>query len=141
MLVALLATPAMAARGTVALGGGVIHTGGGAIQIAAEIHGPVELHYSAWRDHRRDHALGIGYRFRRDRPLSMVLGVAYIGTLTRNLLRQEDAYIEVRFRFSDRFFCQISHYSSVGDDKGENFALCGTHWAWPSGQAPTDAEQ
>ena len=113
------------------LGTGVVHTNGAALQIAAPVYGHVEVHYSIWHHAANDQAAGIGYRIENGGPISVVFGFAYIGTLTRNLLRREDAYVEARFDFTDRFSCHISHYSSIGDDKGENLLLCGVTWPWP----------
>ena len=109
----------------VGVGGGIKHTDGPALHASASIYKAVELHYSHWRDMGRDRAAGIGYRFQNGSPISVVVGYAHIGRVTENLLRHNDAYIELRWQFTDSFACQISHYSTIGDDAGENIALCG----------------
>lgn len=116
------------ADGFVGLGGRIVHGNGFAFHFSAPVYDALELHYSMWEDGEHDHALGIGYRFGSGGALSVLVGVAYVGTVTENLLRHEDAYIEVRYRFYRSLACQIGHYSSVGDDKGENFLICGYHW-------------
>lgn len=67
----------------------------------------------------------------RARPVfSFVLGAAYLGRLSDNLLRRGDAYLEVRADLTEDLSCQLSHYSTIGDDRGENFVLCGVRWNW-----------
>lgn len=124
----LLAPPAWADV-YLGLGGGIQHTEDFALQLAARVHGSIEAHYSRWDDRRRVGALGVGYRLRTRGAFSFVIGAAYVGRDTRNLLRRGNAYVEIRFRPpSARFSCQLGHYSSVGKDKGENLLLCGLHW-------------
>ena len=121
--------PAVAgAAAYIGAGSGIVHTSGPAFQLAAEVYHRVEIHVSAWRDDERVRAAGVEYRFDNGSPLSVALGVAHVNTLTPNLLRHANAYVEVRVQPFKRFSCQISHYSSVGDDDGENLLLCGIHW-------------
>lgn len=129
----LTAAPAAPADIYLGIGSGVVHTTGVALQLGAPVAGGVEVHYSVWDDGDSDQAAGIGYRFSNGSPISVVLGVAYIGRLTENLLHQADVYIEIRVHTYERFFCQLAHYSSIGDDKGENFLLCGVRWGWRDG--------
>ena len=130
----LLVAPARAG-GFLGVGGGIIHSDGPAAHLSVPLYRAVELHYSFWRDGEGDHAIGVGYRFANGGPISVVLGVSYIGTVTENLLRHGDAYIEVRVDLTRHFGCQVSHYSTIGDDNGENFLLCGVYWGG-DGRAP-----
>lgn len=107
-------------------GAAIIHSHGYAFQIAAPICRNFEAHYSEWKDGERDHAVGVGDRFDNGSPVSVVLGIAHVGTVTQNLIRHTDAYIEVRVGpFFNHFSCQFSHYSSVGNDNGDNMFLWG----------------
>lgn len=130
----LLAPPAGADL-YVGLGGGIVHTNGLALQLAMPVYRGVELHYSIWDDGEHDRAAGVGYRFENGSAVSILIGIAYIGRLTENLLRRADAYVEIRVDLSERFSCQVGHYSSVGDDKGENLLLCGVQWGWRTASA------
>lgn len=109
----------------VGAGGGIKHTGGPGVHANVSIYKDVELHYTNWNDGQHDHAVGVGYRFDNGSPISVVFGVAYVNAVTENLLRRADAYIEIRWRFTEQIACQISHYSTVGDDAGENLGFCG----------------
>lgn len=121
--------PAGASDFYVGAGSAIIHSHGYAYQIAAPVYHNIEAHYSGWKDGEHDQALGIGYRFDNGSPVSVVLGIAYVGTVTENLIRHADAYIEVRVGpFFNHFSCQISHYSTIGDDRGANMLLCGLQW-------------
>lgn len=125
--------PAATAGLYVGIGGGVKHTKGIAFHLAVPVYRHVEVHYSVWDHGHEDQAAGVGYRFENGGPLSVVLGIAYAGSLTDgNLLRHENTYIELRLDLTDDFSCQISHYSTVGDDRGENLLLCGLSWPWPN---------
>lgn len=135
LLCLLLFAPAARADVYIGLGSGIVHTTGSALQLAAPVYRKIEAHYSIWNDGAADRAAGIGYRLDNGSPVSLVLGVAYIGRLNKNLLRRADAYIEIRVDLSERFSCQVSHYSSVGDDKGENLLLCGLRWGGPGASA------
>ncbi|MFL6714068.1 MAG: hypothetical protein ACJ8LN_14265 [Sulfurifustis sp.] len=124
-----LCPPAGASDFYVGAGSAIIHSHGYAYQIAAPVYHNIEAHYSGWKDGEHDQALGIGYRFDNGSPVSVVLGIAYVGTVTDNLIRHADAYIEVRVGpFFNHFSCQISHYSTIGDDRGANMLLCGLQW-------------
>jgi len=109
----------------VGVGGGIKHTSGPGIHVNISIYDDIELHYSNWNDGEHDHAAGVGYRFDNGSPISVVLGVAYVNSVTENLLHRADAYIELRWRFTRQIACQISHYSTIGDDAGENLGFCG----------------
>lgn len=119
------------------LGGGVQHTHDWAFQVAAPLGDGVEAHYSYWSDGRRVGALGAGYRWRLLPSVSLVFGGAYVNRVSENLLWHVNAYFEFRWHPLDRLSCQFGHYSSVGDDVGENLLLCGVHWR--RGRARTGA--
>lgn len=106
-------------------GGGIKHTSGPGVHVNVSIYDDVELHYSNWNDGEHDHAVGVGYRFENGNPISVVLGMAYVNSATENLLHRADAYIELRWRFTRQIACQISHYSTIGDDVGDNLGFCG----------------
>lgn len=112
----------------VGVGGGIQHTKDWALQLTAPMPRDLELHYSYWDDGRRVGAIGLGYRFQIFPTVSFVFGGAYINRVTQNLLRHTNAYLEVRWRPLDPVSCQFGHYSSIGDDTGENMLLCGVHW-------------
>lgn len=112
-------------------GGGIQHTNDWAAQVAAPVRGSFEAHYTYWNDERADKhvgALGLGYRWQLPWAFSFVFGGAYVNRVTDNLLRHLNAYFEVRWRPLEALSCQVGHYSSVGDDTGENVLLCGLHW-------------
>lgn len=113
----------------VGAGGGIKHTGGPGFQVSVSIYDDIELHYSNWNDGEHDHAVGVGYRIDNGSPISVVLGIAYVNSVTENLLHRGDAYIELRWRFTQQIACQISHYSTIGDDVGENLGFCGVIFA------------
>jgi hypothetical protein len=127
-MAALVAPASVYADGFVGVGGGVIHSDGRVVHGAIALAHGIELNYSAWNDGSSTDAFGLAYRFANGSPVSVVLGVSYVGKITRNLLRHEDAYVEVRVELYPNIACQIGHYSTVGDDKGENFLLCGWRW-------------
>lgn len=112
------------------IGLGIVHTDGTAYHVATDVYGNVELHFSSWNGDDHSQGVGLGYRLTGGHGVSVVLGVAYLGRLSHNLLRHADAYIEVRWQFLDRYSCQVSHYSTIGDDRGENLFLCGMHFDW-----------
>lgn len=115
--------------GFLGIGGGVVHSKGPVAHASTSVYRNFEAHYSFWHNGERDHAAGFSYRFQNEvSPISVALGFAYIGTITENLLRHEDAYIEIRIDLARDFACQASHYSTIGDDNGENFLLCGVRW-------------
>lgn len=120
------------ARGSdfyVGVGKAVLHSDGSAFQVAAPVHAGVEAHYTRWNEGRGDRAFGVGYRFDNGSPVSVVLGVAHVNVVTPELLRHTNAYIEIRVGpFFHHYSCQISHYSTIGDDRGENLLLCGVQW-------------
>lgn len=120
--------PAGASDFYIGAGAAIIHSHGYAFQIAAPLYRNIEAHYSEWKDQERDRALGVGYRFDNGSRVSVVLGVAYVGKVTENLIRHADAYVEIRIGPFGHFSCQIGHYSSVGDDNGDNMLLCGVQW-------------
>lgn len=122
-----MAAPAARADVYLGIGAAIIHSEGVAWQAAVEVAPKIELHFSTWRDGERHDAVGVSYRLRDGHGVSVVLGVAYIGQLSDNLLDRADAYIEIRFAPRKHVSCQISHYSTIGDDRGENFLLCGAH--------------
>lgn len=124
----LLWPPSVGAAPYVGAGGGIVRTGGPAFQLAVPVYRGTEVHFSSWRDDERASAAGIGFRFDNGSPVSVVLGLAYVDTITENLLRRANAYVEVRVRLFRRFSCQASHYSSIGNDNGENMLLCGVQW-------------
>jgi hypothetical protein len=123
--VLLFFSPAARADLFIGVGGGIKHTSGPAFHLSAPIFHGIEGHYAHWQDGGRDHAVGLGYRFDNGSRFSFVFGFAYISRVTENLLNHNDAYLEVRWRFSERIACQIGHYSTVGDDAGENMLFCG----------------
>lgn len=113
----------------VGVGAGTVFTQGPAVQVAAAVYGAVELHYMGWRESgERNRAFGIGYRFRNEGRLSVVLGAAYVHAVDDNLLRHPNAYVEVRYNVFKNFSCQASHYSGPGPDRGDNMFLCGMQW-------------
>jgi len=112
------------------IGFGVVHTNGTAYHVATNVYRDFELHFSSWNGDDHSQGVGVGYRWNARHGLSAVLGFAYLGRISDNLLRHADAYIEVRWRFLDRYSCQLSHYSTIGDDRGENLFLCGLHVDW-----------
>lgn len=113
-------------------GGGIQHTKDWAVHLAAPVRGPFEAHYTYWKDERMGghhvSALGVGHRWHLPWSFSFVFGGAYINRVTDNLLRHVNAYFEVRWRPLETLSCQLGHYSSIGDDTGENVLLCGLHW-------------
>jgi len=114
----------------VGAGTGVKATNGPAFQLALPVlHEHVEAHYVTWdHDGRRSGAVNLGYRLEGESPFSLLVGIAYVSRLSENLMRHANAYFEVRARLSKRFSCAVGHYSTVGDDMGENMLLCGVHW-------------
>ncbi|HEY8552969.1 MAG TPA: hypothetical protein VIL43_00340 [Burkholderiales bacterium] len=129
-LCAYLVPTARAGDAFIGAGTGVKATNGPAFQVALPVlHENVELHYLTWdHDGRRSGAANLGYRFEGESPLSLVVGIAYVSRLSENLLRHANAYFELRAKLSKRFSCAVGHYSTVGDDMGENLLLCGVHW-------------
>lgn len=126
-----LVVPASALADSYAgIGFGIVHTDGTAYHVATNVYDDFELHLSSWNGDDHSQGVGIGYRWKGGRGLSAVLGFSYLGRISDNLLRHADAYIEVRWRFLDRYSCQVSHYSTIGDDRGENLFLCGVHFDW-----------
>lgn len=125
---AALCAPAHGADVYLGVGTGIRHTEGLAFQVAASVYQGIEGHYSTWNETERGHAVGLGYRFDNGSPVSVVLGIAYVARVTENLLHNADAYVEVRIGPFGDFSCQVSHYSTVGDDRGENLLLCGVQW-------------
>jgi hypothetical protein len=113
-----------------AVGFGVKDTNGTAYQVATNVYKNFELHFTSWNGDDHSQGVGIGYRWQGPHGLSAVLGAAYLGRISDNLLSHADAYIEVRWRFLDRYSCQLGHYSTIGDDQGENVFLCGMHFDW-----------
>jgi hypothetical protein len=110
------------------IGGGIKHSkDSSAYHIATTIYRQIEAHFSDWNGDDQTQAVGIGYRFGRNGRPSAVLGYAYVRDITENLLRHSNAYMEIRIPLSGRYSCQIGHYSTIGDDTGENFVLCGAH--------------
>lgn len=124
----------------IGVGGGVKHTRGPAVHVNFSVYRAYEAHYSLWQDGEDAHALGLGYRFHNDSPVSLVFGFAYVSRVTQNLLHHNDAYMEVRWRFNERFACQVGHYSMVGDDAGENMLFCGVQFLIGPRSSPPDAE-
>lgn len=122
-----MAAPPAFADAYLGIGAAIIHSDGAAWQAAVDVAPKIELHFSSWRDGERHDAVGFSYRLRDGHGMSVVLGLAYIGQLSDNLLDRADAYIEIRFAPRKHVSCQISHYSTIGDDRGENFLLCGAH--------------
>lgn len=131
--VGIFISPAALAGGLYVGGGaGTVFTQGLAAQVGVAVYGPIELHYSWWRESGQgDRAFGVDYRFSNGGPLSVVLGAAYVRVVDDNLLRHPNVYAEVRYRLSRSWSCQASHYSGPGTDRGENMFLCGIerHWA------------
>lgn len=128
--IALLIPAGAAADSYGGVGFGIVHTDGTAYHVATNVYEDFELHFSSWNGGDHSQGVGIGYRWTGGHGLSAVLGVAYLGRISNNLLRHAGAYIEVRWRFLDRYSCQVSHYSTIGDDRGENLFLCGIHVDW-----------
>jgi hypothetical protein len=114
----------------VGAGAGVLRSNGAAFHIASNVFFEnVEAHYTIWDDTKTLHGVGAGYRFEWTYPVSLVLGAAYLNKDAPHTQHQGVGYIELRFGpFWKNYSCQISHYSSVGDDSGENFLLCGFQW-------------
>lgn len=112
----------------VGVGGGIQHTKEWAFQLAVPVRDAFEVHYGYWDDGSRIGAIGLGYRWQLLESFSFVFGGAYINRVNDNLLRHTNAYFELRWRPVDRFSCQVGHYSSIGDDTGDNVLLCGLHW-------------
>lgn len=130
--VGICACPAALAGGLY-VGGGAVFTQGLVAQVALAVRGPIELHYSWWRESGQgDRAFSVDYRFSNGGPLSVVLGAAYVRVVDDNLLRHPNTYVEVRYRLSRDWSCQVSHYSGPGADRGENMFLCGIDWHWAS---------
>lgn len=121
-------TAAGAADLYLGVGGGIQHTSEWGWQLAGQVHGAVEANYTYWNDGERVGALALGYRWPVLPSFSLALGGAYVNHVTQNLLRHLNAYIEVRWRPLQSVSCQVVHYSSIGDDTGENLLLCGVHW-------------
>lgn len=129
-VLALLLAASTHADSYAAIGFGIVHTDGTAYQIATNVYRDFELHFTSWNGDDHSQGIGIGYRWQGGHGVSAVLGFAYLGRLSNNLLNRADAYLEVRWRFLDRYSCQVSHYSTIGDDRGENVFLCGVHFDW-----------
>lgn len=98
------------------------------LETVRRLRGNVELHFTSWRHDGHHHAIGLSYRLSGTRGVSAVLGLAYIDPLSENLLENADAYIELRAALWERYSCQVSHYSTVGDDRGDNLFLCGVRF-------------
>ncbi len=139
----LLAMPAEASFLGVGLGGGFRTSSGSEsllLRSALPRNAALELYLHGWTDAvNRSHPatknvfVGAAYRLQRQlgrAQIGAALGGGVVADETFNLDKNGNVILApfARIHLRGDWFlrCEIIHYSSVGDQPGENFAMCGS---------------
>lgn len=99
------------------------YTDGFAWQVSASLPSTmnVRVNFTRWSD---DSALVGAYEFRFG-PLNVSPGAGYLSHASADIAERFIFQFELGWQFTERFRCQLTHFSSPPHDHGENMALCG----------------
>ncbi len=145
-LACVLALPAMSVEagsfGVSAGGGFRTSEGSGSVMLRAALprHDSVELYLQAWSDatqrtdkETQNSFIGAAYRLQmrfKGVQLGSALGAGLVGRKTFNLDKSANVmlapFVRMHLRGGWQLRCEVVHYSSTGDQPGENFAMCGS---------------
>lgn len=120
----LAVAPAPAGDTSLMAGAGVYrYTDGFAWQLSASVPylKNTRAHYTRWSDNS---ALAGAYELRFG-PFNVSPGAGYLSHSTADIKQRFILHLELGWQLTERLRCQVTHFSSLPHDRGENLALCG----------------
>lgn len=99
------------------------YTDGFALQLSTSVFSwkNVRASYTRWNDNS---ALVASYEWRIGR-FNVSPGAGYLSSSTPDTAQRFILQAEVGWQITERWRCQLTHFSSPPHDHGENFAFCG----------------